>query len=114
MRRSGTRSPVHSMAWPAYDAAAAAAEEIEMAVQVNGKVRARISVAAEAPEDDVTRAALAAVAEWIEGREVKKVVVVAGQARERGSGGLATRVAPSSARSPAVRNESAPRQSITA
>ena len=46
---------------------------------MNGKVRARISVAAEAPEDDVTRAALSAVAEWIEGREVKKVLVVAGK-----------------------------------
>ncbi len=75
----GHSESIHSVAWPAYDAAAAAADEVEMAVQVNGKVRARIRVAADAPEDDIRATALSAVAQWVEGRDIKKVVVVAGK-----------------------------------
>jgi len=47
--------------WPAFDEAAAREEEIEIPVQVNGKVRARITVAANLPEEDILTAARAAV-----------------------------------------------------
>ena len=46
---------------------------------MNGKVRGKVVVAADAAEDDVVSAALAEVAGWVEGKEVKKVVVVAGK-----------------------------------
>jgi leucyl-tRNA synthetase len=75
----GREGSVHSMAWPAFDAEAAAAEEVELAVQVNGKVRTRVAVAADASEDDVKAAALTAAAQWVEGHEIKKVVVVPGK-----------------------------------
>jgi leucyl-tRNA synthetase len=75
----GRGGSVHSAAWPAFDAEAAAAEEIELPVQINGKVRARITVPADAAEEDVVEAAMAAAASWIEGRDVKKVVVVPGK-----------------------------------
>jgi len=67
--------------WPAYDEALIAEERIEMPVQVNGKVRARISVAADAGEDEVIAAALAheRVAELSEGRNVVKKIVVPGR-----------------------------------
>jgi leucyl-tRNA synthetase len=67
--------------WPKYDPALAKEEEIEVAVQVNGKVRARIIVAADAPEDKVKSKALAdpKVIAALEGKEVVKVVYVAGK-----------------------------------
>ena len=48
-------------------------------VQVNGKVRGRIEVAADATEDEVRAAALAEVADALYGREPKKVIVVPGR-----------------------------------
>jgi len=67
---------IHLAAWPAFDAAKAVAQSVELAVQVNGKVRARVVVATDAAEEEVRQAALDAVAAVLEGRPVKKVVVV--------------------------------------
>lgn len=75
----GHTGSVHTVAWPSWDPAAAAADVVEMAVQVNGKVRAKISVAADAAEEEVRATALEAVGQHVEGREVKKVVIVAGK-----------------------------------
>jgi len=75
----GAPGSVHTAEWPAFDAAAAAADELELAVQVNGKVRGRVVVAADAAAEDVQAAALEVVASWIEGKDVKKVVVVPGK-----------------------------------
>ncbi|MCL2826622.1 MAG: hypothetical protein FWD72_04375, partial [Eggerthellaceae bacterium] len=55
------------------------AHEAELAVQVNGKVRAKVTVADGTPEEAVKEAALAAVAKHIEGKAVKKTVVVPGR-----------------------------------
>ena len=52
---------------------------VELAVQVNGKVKARIVVPADAPEDEVRAAGLAAVAADLEGKDVKKAIVVPGR-----------------------------------
>jgi leucyl-tRNA synthetase len=65
--------------WPAFDPEAAREDEIELAVQVNGKVRARISVAREAEEATVRETALEAVAGQVEGKRIAKVVVVPGR-----------------------------------
>ncbi len=70
---------VHGAPWPTFDPAAAAADEVELAVQVNGKVRGRVVVPADASTQDVQEAALVAVAEWIKDAEVRKVVVVPGK-----------------------------------
>ena len=50
---------------------------IELPVQINGKVRDRITVPAEATEDEIKSAALAsaAVVKFLEGKEPKKVIV---------------------------------------
>jgi leucyl-tRNA synthetase len=65
-------------AWPAFDAAAAREDEVELAVQVNGKVRGRVTVAREAREDEIRARALAEprVAEHLQGKEIVKFVVV--------------------------------------
>jgi leucyl-tRNA synthetase len=63
--------------WPAVDEEAARAEEIEVPVQVNGKLRARITLDAEASEADIQASALAAphVKPHLDGQDVVKVVV---------------------------------------
>jgi leucyl-tRNA synthetase len=64
--------------WPACDAAAAREEELELAVQVNGKVRARVRVAPDASDEAVRALALAEprVREHLQGKEMVKCVVV--------------------------------------
>lgn len=74
----GTES-VHKQAWPVFDPEQAKADEVELAVQLNGKVKAKVTVAADAAEDGIKTAALNAVKTAIAGKEVKKVVVVPGR-----------------------------------
>jgi leucyl-tRNA synthetase len=74
--RLGHREPLVQASWPAFDAEAAKEDEAELAVQVNGRVRGRITVAADASEEVVRARALEAVAEHVNGRKVVKVVVV--------------------------------------
>jgi leucyl-tRNA synthetase len=67
--------------WPAFEESVARAEEIVIPVQVNGKVRARLTVSVDTSEDRLREAALAdpQVAKHIEGKTVKKVVVAGGR-----------------------------------
>jgi leucyl-tRNA synthetase len=68
---------IHQQSWPVFDEAAAKEDVIELPVQVNGKVRDRITVPAEATEDEIKSAALASevVQKFLEGKEPKKVIV---------------------------------------
>ena len=67
--------------WPKYDAAFAKEEEIEIPVQINGKLRSRIVVAADAPEDFVLERALAdeKVQAAIAGKQIVKKLYVPGR-----------------------------------
>jgi leucyl-tRNA synthetase len=64
--------------WPAFDAEAARDEAITVIVQVNGKVRARLEVAADSDDDELQRLALAdeRVQKSLGGKEPKKIIVV--------------------------------------
>ncbi|HSG00191.1 MAG TPA: class I tRNA ligase family protein, partial [Vicinamibacterales bacterium] len=73
--RLGHEGGVVAAGWPAVDEVAAREEEVEIPVQVNGKVRARVRLAADATEDDMREAALEAVRGHVAGQEVVKVVV---------------------------------------
>ncbi|HUS18349.1 MAG TPA: class I tRNA ligase family protein, partial [Terriglobales bacterium] len=77
----GEKGILFKQPWPKFDAALAKEDEIEIPVQVNGKLRARISVPAESPEDFVRQEALAdvKVKAAMEAKEVLKVIVVAGK-----------------------------------
>jgi leucyl-tRNA synthetase len=72
---------IHQQSWPRVDEAAAREDSIELPVQVNGKVRDRIRVSAEASEDQIRAAALAseAVQRYLEGKEPKKIIVAKGR-----------------------------------
>jgi leucyl-tRNA synthetase len=78
-RRLGHPGSLAYQPFPAADPAALVAESVTYPVQVAGKVRARVEVAADAAEDVVREAALAAVAEQLGGREPRKVIVVPGR-----------------------------------
>ncbi|MFP4137570.1 MAG: leucine--tRNA ligase [Halomonas sp.] len=77
----GHRAPVIDARWPAVDEAALARDTIELVVQVNGKLRARIEVEADADKSAIESQALAAenVQRHTEGKTVRKVIVVPGK-----------------------------------
>jgi leucyl-tRNA synthetase len=67
--------------WPRYDEEVARAEQVVIPVQVNGKVRGRLTVAAGSSEAQLRELALAdpQVAKYLDGKTIKKVVVVNGR-----------------------------------
>jgi leucyl-tRNA synthetase len=79
--RLGGKGTVFREAWPEFDPSALRRDEVEIAVQVNGKIRDRINVSADADEATVRAAAmiLPKVAAEIAGRAPKKVIVVKGR-----------------------------------
>ena len=74
----GHPEPLLRTAWPAFDAELAAEEELEIPVQVNGKLRGRIRVAVGATEEEIRARAQAEekVASYLNGRQIVKLIVV--------------------------------------
>ncbi len=77
----GKQQAVVHAAWPTVDSAALISDTMEYVVQVNGKLRGRIVVAAEADAPAVQASALADVnvRRFTEGKDIKKVIVVPGK-----------------------------------
>ena len=75
----GKGAPVYHQPWPEFDPEQAKSNTVEIAVQLKGKVRARIEVAADASEEELTAAATEAIADQLEGKEIRKVIVVKGR-----------------------------------
>ena len=71
----GQEGSVCEQEWPAFDEALIQADEVERAVMVKGKVRAKILTAVDASEEEIVKAALDAVASKIEGLTVRKTIV---------------------------------------
>ncbi|WP_301187828.1 leucine--tRNA ligase [uncultured Dubosiella sp.] len=74
----------HSLAyepWPSYDEAALKQDQVTVVVQVNGKVRGKMEVAADSSEDDLKEAAqaLESVKKFIDGKTIRKIIVVKGK-----------------------------------
>jgi leucyl-tRNA synthetase len=80
-RELGHRTALIDEPWPAADTAALAQSTIGIVVQVNGKLRARISVAAGADDETVREAALAdpKVRKFVDAAVIRKVIVVPGK-----------------------------------
>lgn len=74
----GYETPLYASAWPKWDEAALMASTVELGVQVNGKVRARVTVPAGLSKEETEAQVLAApeVQPWIEGKTVRKVIAV--------------------------------------
>ncbi len=75
----GREGSVYTAPWPEFDVSEAAADEVEIAVQVLGKMRARVMVPAGADAAAMQAAAEAAVAKHIEGKTVVKAICVPGK-----------------------------------
>lgn len=75
----GKNTPVYHQPWPEFDPEQAKSNTVEIAVQLKGKVRARIEVSADASEEELTTAATEAIADQLEGKEIRKVIVVKGR-----------------------------------
>jgi leucyl-tRNA synthetase len=77
----GHRDGLAAATWPEFNADVAKADEIVVPVQVNGKVRSRLTVPAEASEQELEKMALAdpAVIAHLMGKQVKKVVIAKGR-----------------------------------
>ncbi|MBT3362032.1 MAG: class I tRNA ligase family protein, partial [Rhodospirillales bacterium] len=67
--------------WPQVNEEALKRDEIDMVVQVNGKVRDKIKVASSATKEEIEATALTAekVQQWLEGKTIRKVIVVPGR-----------------------------------
>jgi leucyl-tRNA synthetase len=67
--------------WPSFDEAVAKADQVVVPVQVNGKLRSRLTVAADMPESELRERALSdpAVRSHIDGKTIKSVVIVKGK-----------------------------------
>jgi leucyl-tRNA synthetase len=79
--RRGYEGSVHQQAWPTWDPALAAEETIEVVVQLNGKVRDKLTVPADSDGKALEQAALTSsrVQELIGGKPVRRVIVVPGK-----------------------------------
>jgi len=79
--RMGHTTPLSATSWPEYDRKAVVDEEVLVVVQVNGKLRSKVTVAADTTEDDLKALALAdeKVLLFTEGKTVRKVIYVPGK-----------------------------------
>ena len=76
--RQGSQSDILEQTWPAIDESALGKDELEIVVQVNGKVRAKVVVSADADKEALEKIALENenVQRFIDGNTVRKVIVV--------------------------------------
>jgi leucyl-tRNA synthetase len=77
----GEKGSIHRASWPAYDASKLVASTFELVIQVNGKVRDRVTVSSDISEEEATKQALASekVQASLDGTEPKKIVYVKGR-----------------------------------
>ncbi|TKB63362.1 MAG: leucine--tRNA ligase [Nitrospira sp.] len=72
----GHQPSVSQQPWPIFDPAMTVSERMTIPVQVNGRLRAKIDVPVGTSRDEIERLARAEAAEWIQGKESKKVIYV--------------------------------------
>ncbi len=79
--RLGRKETLAYESWPVHDEKLARDESVEIGVQINGKMKARVTVAADADEEQIRSTALEApkVASALEGKTIRKVIVVKGR-----------------------------------
>jgi leucyl-tRNA synthetase len=75
--QTGRKYSIHNQPWPSVDEVATREEEITIPVQINGKLRDRVILPADASEEEIKSAALASqvVQKFLEGKSPKKIIV---------------------------------------
>jgi leucyl-tRNA synthetase len=79
--RLGNTTTISYEEWPVFDEAYLVDDEVEVVIQVMGKVRSKLSVAKDISKDELEKLAVndEKIQEWIEGKTIRKVVVVPGK-----------------------------------
>ncbi len=77
----GMTTSVFNESWPTFDPSALVKDEVEIAIQINGKIKSRINVASNLTEDEIKEAALndSTIKENTEGKNIVKVIVIKGR-----------------------------------
>ena len=77
----GNSSSVFNETWPTFDENALIKDEVEIAIQVNGKIKERIMIPTSASDDEISKLALAneTIQKETEGKTVIKVIVIKGR-----------------------------------
>ena len=77
----GNSESIHISDWPTYDKTLCVDDEITLGIQINGKVRAEITIPADADADDVQQLTLKLdnVIKWMDGKTLKKFIYVPGR-----------------------------------
>jgi leucyl-tRNA synthetase len=75
----GHEGTVSYEAWPAFNEAKLVDDEVEIVVQVNGKVKAKLMVANDATKEALEQIAMEEIKDQIEGKTVRKVIAVPGK-----------------------------------
>jgi leucyl-tRNA synthetase len=75
----GEEGSIHVSGWPQYDPLKLQAATFELVVQVNGKVRAKLTVDSDISEEEAKRKALEAAEKWIEGKTPSQTIYVKGK-----------------------------------
>jgi len=79
--RLGHSTSISHEQWPSYDESFLVDDEVEVVIQVMGRVRSKVSVAKDISKDELEQLAIndAKIQEWIEGKTIRKVIVVPGK-----------------------------------
>ncbi|WP_410984061.1 leucine--tRNA ligase [Bacillus cereus] len=75
----GYNETITYASWPTFDESKLVEDEVEIVVQVMGKVRAKLTMKKDASKEEMEQLALEAIKEQIEGKTVRKVIVVPGK-----------------------------------
>jgi leucyl-tRNA synthetase len=79
--RMGHAESVFTAGWPEADESVAKEDELELPIQVNGKVRGHVTVPTETSREDLEKVAMecADIQKYLEGKTVRKVIVIPGK-----------------------------------
>ncbi|WP_341518937.1 leucine--tRNA ligase [Bacillus paramobilis] len=75
----GYNETITYASWPTFDESKLVEDEVEIVVQVMGKVRAKLTMSKDASKEEMEQLALEAIQDQIEGKTVRKVIVVPGK-----------------------------------
>ena len=77
----GNKKSIHLEKWPEYNPEFIKEKEIELVIQINGKVRDKIKVSADIFENDAKKIALESekIKKWIRKKEIRKIIFVKGK-----------------------------------
>ena len=72
----GGKPSVSQQPWPIFDPALTVSDRLTIPIQINGKLRGKLEVGAESTREQIEAMAREEAAEWLQGKEPKKIIYV--------------------------------------